>query len=138
MALTPWLFRSSGAGPLYALIALISLLPRHANAVPAADNHAAGDPRLGGVASESAVCSEIGTKLLRNGGNAVDALVATVFCVGVVGMYHSGLGGGGFMLVRSSNGSYEYIDFREAAPAAAFEGMYTDRTDLSRFGGLAR
>ncbi|KAL8743996.1 MAG: hypothetical protein Q9190_003716 [Brigantiaea leucoxantha] len=52
-------------------------------------------------------------------------------------MYHSGIGGGGFMLVRSSNGSYTFIDFRETAPAAAFQDMYINNTDLSLFGGLA-
>jgi gamma-glutamyltranspeptidase/glutathione hydrolase len=41
------------------------------------------------------------------------------------------------MLVRSSNGSYEFIDFRETAPAAAFETMYNNDTDLSLYGGLA-
>jgi len=95
-------------------------------------------PKLGAVASESSICSKIGTALLQEGGNAVDALVGTVFCVGVMGMYHSGLGGGGFMLVRSSSGDYEFIDFRETAPAAAFESMYSNDTDLSLFGGLAR
>ncbi|KAI1334540.1 gamma-glutamyltransferase 1 [Xylariaceae sp. FL0016] len=94
-------------------------------------------PRLGAVASESSICSTIGTDLLQAGGNAADALVGTVFCVGVMGMYHSGIGGGGFMLVRGSNGSYEFIDFRETAPAAAFEDMYTNNTDLSLYGGLA-
>ena len=44
----------------------------------------------GAVASESAVCSKIGIELLKQGGNAADALVGTVFCVGVIGMYHSG------------------------------------------------
>ena len=53
-------------------------------------------------------------------------------------MYHSGIGGGGFMIVRSSNGSYEFIDFRETAPAAAFQDMYNNNTALSLFGGLAR
>ncbi|CAD6593900.1 MAG: hypothetical protein ASARMPRED_008177 [Alectoria sarmentosa] len=52
-------------------------------------------------------------------------------------MYHSGLGGGGFMIVRGSNGSYEFIDFREKAPAAAFTDMYNNNSDLSLFGGLA-
>lgn len=56
----------------------------------------------------------------------------------VIGMYHSGIGGGGFMLVRSSNGSYEFIDFRETAPAAAFQDMYNNNTAASLFGGLAR
>lgn len=59
-------------------------------------------------------------------------------CVGVVGMYHSGIGGGGFMLVRSSNGTYEVIDFREAAPAAAHEDMYWGNVMGSVVGGLAR
>lgn len=45
---------------------------------------------LGAVASESDVCSHIGTDLLKLGGNAADAMVGTVACVGVIGMYHSG------------------------------------------------
>lgn len=94
-------------------------------------------PSLGAVASESTVCSKIGTEMLEQGGNAVDALVGTVFCVGVIGMYHSGIGGGGFMLVRDAEGSYEFIDFRETAPAAYFEDMYVNDTDLSLYGGLA-
>ncbi|KAJ9645076.1 hypothetical protein H2201_001130 [Coniosporium apollinis] len=98
------------------------------------------DPTLGAVASETALCSRIGVDLLKAGGNAADAMVGTVFCVGVVGMYHSGLGGGGFMLVRGSNGSYEFIDFRETAPAAAFQDMYNSTNygvNASIFGGLA-
>ncbi|KAK8075872.1 gamma-glutamyltranspeptidase [Apiospora hydei] len=94
-------------------------------------------PKLGAVASESSVCSRIGVDLLEAGGNAADALVGTVFCVGVVGMMHSGIGGGGFMLVRASDGTYEFIDFREVAPAAAFEDMYKNNTDASLYGGLA-
>lgn len=94
--------------------------------------------RVGAAASESAVCSRIGVNLLKDGGNAADAMVGTVFCIGVIGMYHSGIGGGGFMLVRSSNGSYTFIDFRETAPAAAFQDMYNEDEDLSIFGGLAR
>lgn len=46
--------------------------------------------QLGAVASEAEICSHIGTDLLKAGGNAADALVGTVACVGVVGMYHSG------------------------------------------------
>ncbi|KAL9025442.1 MAG: hypothetical protein Q9196_005735 [Gyalolechia fulgens] len=93
--------------------------------------------KLGAAASESSVCSRIGVNLLQDGGNAADALVGTVFCIGVIGMYHSGIGGGGFMLVRSSNASYTFIDFRETAPAAAFQDMYNNDTDLSLYGGLA-
>lgn len=96
------------------------------------------NPKLGAVASSSNICSSIGTRLLQDGGNAVDATVGTVLCVGVVSMYHSGIGGGGFALVRAPNGTYEYVDFRETAPAAAFEDMYKNDSMLSLLGGLAR
>ncbi|KKO99232.1 hypothetical protein THAR02_08661 [Trichoderma harzianum] len=92
---------------------------------------------VGGVASESRECSAIGRDLLARGGNAIDALVGTTFCVGVIGMYHSGIGGGGFAVVRDANGEYEAIDFREAAPAAAFEDMYKNNASASIRGGLA-
>lgn len=95
------------------------------------------EPRLGAVASESSICSQIGINLLKTGGNAADALVGTTFCVGVVGMYHSGIGGGGFMIVRTPNGTYEDIDFRGTAPAAAFEHMYLGNVNGSIKGGLA-
>lgn len=92
----------------------------------------------GAVASESTICSGIGRDLLLRGGTAADAMVGTVFCVGVIGMYHSGIGGGGFMLVRGSDAEYEFIDFRETAPAAAFQDMYKNNTNASIYGGLAR
>ncbi|KAK5997305.1 Glutathione hydrolase proenzyme [Cladobotryum mycophilum] len=92
---------------------------------------------IGGVASESRECSAIGRDLLARGGNAIDALVGTTFCVGVIGMYHSGIGGGGFAMVRDSKGNYEAIDFRETAPAAAFENMYKENVNASVRGGLA-
>jgi len=44
--------------------------------------------KRGAVASESSICSQIGTDILKAGGNAADALVGTTFCIGVVGMYH--------------------------------------------------
>lgn len=53
-------------------------------------------------------------------------------------MYHSGIGGGGYMLVHAPDGSFEHIDFRETAPAAAFQDMYKNNTEASIFGGLAR
>ncbi|KAG9237298.1 gamma-glutamyltranspeptidase [Amylocarpus encephaloides] len=92
---------------------------------------------LGAVSSENNVCSEVGIGFLKRGGNAADALVATTLCVGVVGLQHSGIGGGGFMLVRGSNGVYESIDFRETAPAAAFEDMYENNVIGSVRTGLA-
>jgi len=95
-------------------------------------------PRLGAVASETSICSQVGVDILRvHHGNAVDAAVATVLCNGVVAMYHSGIGGGSFALVRSAKGEYEFIDFREVAPAAATEDMYAKDENLSLYGGLA-
>jgi gamma-glutamyltranspeptidase/glutathione hydrolase len=64
-------------------------------------------------------------------------MVATNLCVGVIGMYHSGIGGGGFMLVRDKNGNYETVDYRETAPAAADRDMYEHNQNASIFGGLA-
>ena len=75
---------------------------------------------------------------LQPGPPSVPRLAGTFFFwIGVNGMYHSGLGGGGFMIVRGSNGSEEFIDFRENALAAAFADMYNNNSDLSLYGGLA-
>lgn len=92
---------------------------------------------IGAVASESALCSRIGTDFLHSGANAADAIIATVFCIGVVAMYHGGIGGGGFALVRSSTGAFEVVDFREAAPEAAYEDMFKSHEEYSLTGGLA-
>ncbi|KAL8817255.1 MAG: hypothetical protein Q9223_003878 [Gallowayella weberi] len=91
----------------------------------------------GAVASENSICTQVGADLLKAGGNAADAAVGTTFCIGVVGMYHSGIGGGGMALVRSSNGTYQAIDFRETAPAAAHVDMFKDNVEASIHGGLA-
>lgn len=58
-------------------------------------------------------------------------------------MYHSGIGGGGFMLVHEptkdkGDSPYEFIDFRETAPAAAKEDMFVDNVNASMYGGKAR
>ncbi|KAF6816810.1 gamma-glutamyltranspeptidase [Colletotrichum sojae] len=100
-------------------------------------NPSGGGGTNGAVASESVECSRIGRDLYARGGNAVDALVGATFCVGTVGMYHSGIGGGGFVVIRDSEGNYESVDFREAAPAAAFQDMYKGNVEGSVFGGLA-
>lgn len=98
--------------------------------------HSLKDSR-GGTASESLVCSQIGIDLLAKGGNAVDAWVGTQLCVGVIGMQHSGIGGGGFALIRDQSGAYTVVDYREAAPAAAFQDMYLGNERGSVFSGLA-
>ena len=102
----------------------------------AAPSKATSD-KLGAVSSENYICSQIGIGLLQAGGNAADALVGTLFCVGVVAPYHSGIGGGGFMLVRAPNGSYEFIDFRETMPIAGSQDMYNNNVNASLYGGMA-
>ncbi|KAG5924305.1 hypothetical protein E4U42_004696 [Claviceps africana] len=91
----------------------------------------------GFMASRGMADDDSHRRLLEYGGNAVDALVGTVFCVGTVAVYHSGIGGGGFLLLRAANGSYESVDFRESAPGAAFENMYKGNVNASLFSGLA-
>ncbi|RDA86437.1 hypothetical protein CP532_3625 [Ophiocordyceps camponoti-leonardi (nom. inval.)] len=91
----------------------------------------------GAVVSEASECSYIGRDLLARGGNAVDAAVGTTFCVGVIALYHSGIGGGGFALVRDERGRYEAVDFRETAPAAAYQDMFLDNVAGSMSGGLS-
>ncbi|KAI0374193.1 gamma-glutamyltranspeptidase [Pilatotrama ljubarskyi] len=97
----------------------------------------------GAVASENELCSEIGVDVMKEGGNAVDAAVSTTLCIGVVNMFSSGIGGGGFMTVRippsSPNVSSEVfaVDFRETAPALSNKTMYVDDPLAARWGGLA-
>ncbi|XP_021723488.1 gamma-glutamyltranspeptidase 3-like [Chenopodium quinoa] len=77
------------------------------------------------VAADDRRCSEVGALMLRLGGHAVDAAVATALCVGVVNPMASGIGGGAFMVVRSASTSEALaFDMRETAPLAASENMY--------------
>ncbi|EIN11385.1 gamma-glutamyltranspeptidase [Punctularia strigosozonata HHB-11173 SS5] len=98
----------------------------------------------GAVATEVGECSDIGVSILKQGGSAADAIIASGLCVGTIAAYHSGIGGGGFMLVRfedkhGKGHSYEMIDFRETMPAAGNETMYINTTvaHASTIGGLA-
>jgi len=72
--------------------------------------------------------ADAGVEILRKGGNAVDAAVATGFALAVVHPSAGNIGGGGFMLVRFSNGESHFLDFREMAPSAASAGMYLDKS----------
>jgi gamma-glutamyltranspeptidase/glutathione hydrolase len=72
------------------------------------------------------LASDAGVEILRQGGNAVDAAVATGFALAVVHPIAGNLGGGGFLLLRTHDGRATFIDFREKAPLAATEDMYLD------------
>lgn len=82
--------------------------------------------RHGMVVSVHHLASDAGLEVLREGGNAVDAAVATGFALAVVHPSAGNLGGGGFLLLRTRRGQATFIDFREKAPLAATETMYQD------------
>ncbi|XP_046492960.1 glutathione hydrolase 7 [Neodiprion pinetum] len=65
------------------------------------NENVSGDKRHGAVATDSKNCSEIGTTILRKGGNAVDAAVAATICMAVVSPHKTGLGGGGYAMIYS-------------------------------------
>ncbi|XP_016477075.1 glutathione hydrolase 3 [Nicotiana tabacum] len=90
------------------------------------------------VAADDGRCSEIGISILKIGGHAVDAAVATALCLGVVNPMASGLGGGGFMVVRSSSTSeVQAIDMRETAPLASSQNMYDNNGNSKLEGALS-
>jgi gamma-glutamyltranspeptidase / glutathione hydrolase len=78
----------------------------------------------GMVASTERIASQIGVDVMKRGGNAVDAAVAVAFALAVVYPSAGNLGGGGFIMIRRSNGTATAIDYREMAPAAATRDMY--------------
>lgn len=78
----------------------------------------------GMVASTDRIASQIGVDVMKRGGNAVDSAVAVAFALAVVYPTAGNLGGGGFMMIRRSDGSATAIDYREMAPAAASREMY--------------
>lgn len=97
------------------VLALLPLLARPA---------LAARPYSGGVvAAAHPLGSAAGVEMLEQGGNAIDAVVAAALTMAVVGPYHSGLGGGGFALIKVPKGEFAF-DFREVAPAAARADLF--------------
>jgi gamma-glutamyltranspeptidase/glutathione hydrolase len=80
----------------------------------------------GMVVSAHPQSSGIGTGVLQKGGNAIDAAVATEFALSVCYPEAGNIGGGGFMVIRTSNGQTEIIDYRERAPLKASKDMFLD------------
>jgi gamma-glutamyltranspeptidase / glutathione hydrolase len=78
----------------------------------------------GVVVSQSEIASAVGAQVLREGGNAVDAAVATAFALAVTHPTAGNIGGGGFLVFRGANGEAVAYDFRETAPAKAHEEMF--------------
>ena len=102
---------------LAALIALVFAATSAAQSQPVR-------ARLGMVVSQNEMASAIGRDVLKDGGNAVDAAVATAFALAVVHPTAGNIGGGGFMLFRPATGEPVAYDFREMAPAKASPTMF--------------
>ena len=102
--------------------------------------HTAQSPR-NMVASVNPIATDAGLRAFEQGGNAVDAAIATALTLGVVDGFNSGIGGGCFILIRTAQGELVAIDGREMAPAGAHRDMYLrdGKADgsLSQVGALA-
>ena len=80
--------------------------------------------RKGMVISASGIASQIGAGVLRDGGNAIDAAVATAFALAVTHPVAGNIGGGGFLVFRSATGDAIAYDFRETAPTGSLPTMF--------------
>jgi len=94
------------------------------------------------VVSAREEASKIGVEIMKKGGNAFDAMVATELALAVAYPYAGNIGGGGFMVFRKNNGETGALDYRERAPLAAHKDMYLDKEgnvipNLSVDGALA-
>ena len=108
--------------------------------------HAASTPAVeaknGMVVTSQYLASQVGTDILKMGGNAVDAAVAVGYAQAVVNPCCGNIGGGGFMTIHLADGTDTFINFRETAPAAASADMYLYKEgkvtkDASLYGYLA-
>jgi gamma-glutamyltranspeptidase/glutathione hydrolase len=133
----PLLARSIAAcGVVFALAASVAIAP-----TPAASRRPVVGAR-GMIVAPERDAAAVGLFVLRRGGNAVDAAVATAFALAVTFPRAGSLGGGGFLLYRAPDGSHAALDFRETAPSALTAAMFADASGRidplkSRKGGLA-
>ena len=81
------------------------------------------------VAAQHELASKIGADVMKKGGNAVDAAIATAFALAVVYPEAGNLGGGGFMLIHLADGRNTAIDYRETAPIAASRNVYVNQNN---------
>ncbi len=132
-----WLaYRSTYRSPARLFVTLLFVLAVLGLAQPASSAPTTEAPKQptatgtgGAVATVDHDASKVGMQVLKDGGNAVDAAVATAAALGVTEPYSCGIGGGGFMVVyRASDGSVSTIDSRETAPAAFEEDSFIDET----------
>jgi gamma-glutamyltranspeptidase/glutathione hydrolase len=105
-------------------IAALPLLLTQCREVPAAPTGQVADNAM--VVSARREASQVGIAILKDGGNAFDAMVGTELALAVAYPFAGNLGGGGFMVYRKNDGSFGALDYREKAPLAAHKDMYLD------------
>src|SRR5436190_5784961 len=88
----------------------------------------------GAVVSAHPLASKVGVEILRRGGNAIDAAIATQLALAVVYPNAGNIGGGGFMVARLANGKLLALDYRETAPLHADRDMYLDESGSVQVG----
>jgi gamma-glutamyltranspeptidase / glutathione hydrolase len=109
-------------------VATAVLLAVAATTLGAQDPNAPVASKSGMVITTSAPASDVGAAILRKGGNAVDAAVATAFALAVTHPSAGNIGGGGFMVIRPAKGEAITVDYRERAPLKSTPTMYLDST----------
>ena len=124
------------------LLRALALVTLGSAVLAQAASQPAVEAQHGMVVSSQRYASEVGTRILQEGGNAVDAAVAVGYALAVVNPCCGNIGGGGFMTIHLADGRNTFLNFREMAPAASTERMYLDAQgnpikDLSLYGYLA-
>ena len=96
------------------------------NSSSSSSSSSSGTYQHAAVATDAPQCSKVGVEILRKGGSAVDAAIASLLCVGVVNLQSTGIGGGGFLVYyNATSQKATVIDHRERAPSKANSSMYS-------------
>ena len=119
----PGLFRLTRSAGFAKWLTLASALVM---ASPGVAQRAPVEAKNGIVVSSQDLASQVGVDILKKGGNAVDAAIATGLALAVVFPQAGNIGGGGFMVIHTAAGKDTVIDYRERAPKAATRDMYLE------------
>ncbi len=125
---------------LFLILSLLFFSCKNNQSLQPVHNHLTADTAM--VVSAHPLASQVGINIMKQGGNAIDAMVATNFALAVVYPRAGNIGGGGFMIIRTPQGEATALDYREMASQQADKDMYLDENGnviegLSRNGGLA-